>query len=260
MSSITLKGPHGGTYLTSGQWKHRRTRTRAASALTSVVTKGHVDQSELLLAVCSGLERLLAIIRYWIRQLSRSRATSLDDQAQVRSDFTAKPLPDLLKDLPVFETAPPCGQPDLLKVHNSVDLLPLSRPAGGQLIHTFQAQTTSAVNFTRGVPPSMGGTGEAQERGRRLTARSEHLRGNEVDAMAQDAHSNLTVTELVEAIRTIGDNLDMIMRDHKEPAVRAIFRNAQKDFGYDLIWTLGHNYVLRVIGSSLELLLIIGRL
>ncbi|XP_055880159.1 uncharacterized protein LOC106054223 isoform X2 [Biomphalaria glabrata] len=168
------------------------------------------------------------------------------------------------RDLPIVETAPPCGQPDLLKVHNSVDLLPLesrlSRPAGGQLIHTFQAQATSAVNFTRGVPPSMGGTGEAQERGRRMTARSEHLRGNEVDAMAQDAHSNHNVMELVEAIRTIGDNLDMTIRDHKEAAVRAIFRNAPMDFGYDLIWTLGHNYVLRVIGSSLELLLIIGRL
>lgn len=122
--------------------------------------------------------------------------------------------------MPIVETAPPCGQPDLLKVHNSVDLLPLesrlSRPAGGQLIHTFQAQATSAVNFTRGVPPSMGGTGEAQERGRRMTARSEHLRGNEVDAMAQDAHSNHNVMELVEAIRTIGDNLDMTIRDHKE--------------------------------------------
>uniref|UniRef100_A0A2C9LGR3 Uncharacterized protein n=1 Tax=Biomphalaria glabrata TaxID=6526 RepID=A0A2C9LGR3_BIOGL len=106
----------------------------------------------------------------------------------------------------------------------------------------------------------MGGTGEAQERGRRMTARSEHLRGNEVDAMAQDAHSNHNVMELVEAIRTIGDNLDMTIRDHKEAAVRAIFRNAQVDFGYGLIWTLGHNYVLRVIGSSLELLLIIGRL
>ncbi|KAH9507280.1 hypothetical protein Btru_056819 [Bulinus truncatus] len=297
MGSLTVSG-HPLVSPRSGQRKHMmiRTRTLSLSSATDfssscrimdAVISGHVDHSRLLVILCTSVDRILDILRRWLRLLCQGELTALSELDSTIVTRPVKPLPDLLKDLPTSESTHVPRQPDILKVTElaaQVRGRSDQRPALGHLReNTFQDRPSLEGSLRRRghfcFRTSMGGPAPKMASGRPLGAPERNAAGDvikgqaigrarPVDTVQPDqpdgqgvSQNTQNVTDIVRALRELGDNLDISMRNHKEPAVQAIFGgNAQPWASVDLIRVIRQDVLIRVVGTSLKLALLLWRL